>query len=80
MSPALILIDLQLAIDDPSWGRRNNLGAEANVGLLLDHWRHGNGPIVHVRHDSREPNSKPPPVNRCTRSSQGRHRCRARAC
>jgi len=61
MSPALILIDLQLAIDDPSWGRRNNLGAEANVGLLLDNWRHGNGPIVHVRHDSREPNSKYPP-------------------
>ncbi|MCX6605096.1 MAG: cysteine hydrolase family protein [Acidobacteria bacterium] len=58
MSPALILIDLQLAIDDPSWGLRNNLGAEANVALLLDHWRRSNWPIVHVRHDSREPNSK----------------------
>lgn len=58
MNPALILIDLQLAIDDPSWGRRNNPEAEANVGRLLKHWRGSGWPIIHVRHDSREPNSK----------------------
>ena len=58
MNPALILIDLQLAIDDASWGLRNNPDAEANVGLLLDHWRRNEWPIVHVRHDSREPHSK----------------------
>jgi len=57
MTSALILIDLQVAIDDPSWGLRNNPDAEANLGRLLNHWRRSNWPIVHIRHDSREPNS-----------------------
>lgn len=57
---ALILIDLQKAIDDPRWaseGPRNNLGAEDNVARLLRHWREAGRPILHIRHDSREPNS-----------------------
>ena len=51
MSPALILIDLQKAIDDPSWGVRNNPGAEANVTRLLEVWREKSRPVYHVRHE-----------------------------
>ena len=57
---ALILIDLQKAIDDPRWaseGPRNNPDAETKVARLLRHWREAGRPIFHIRHDSREPNS-----------------------
>jgi nicotinamidase-related amidase len=53
----LLLIDLQKAIDDPSWGIRNNPQAESNIGRLLAHWRASNMPIIHVRHVSRLPGS-----------------------
>lgn len=57
---ALILIDLQLAIDDPRWsqhGPRNNPNAEAVAASLLERWRQLDWPIFHVRHDSTEPDS-----------------------
>jgi nicotinamidase-related amidase len=57
-APALILIDLQKAIDDPSWGSRNNPSAEARARQLLELWRHRGWPRFHIRHDSREPESK----------------------
>ncbi|NUT47948.1 MAG: cysteine hydrolase [Saccharothrix sp.] len=51
---ALILIDVQRGFDDPSWGRRDNPAAEANIARLLDAWT---GPLVLVRHDSTKPDS-----------------------
>ncbi|SDD29979.1 Nicotinamidase-related amidase [Kordiimonas lacus] len=49
---ALIIIDTQIAIDDPKWGVRNNVDAEANMARLLDAWRTRGGDIIHIRHDS----------------------------
>ena len=51
---ALLVIDLQRAIDHPSWGVRNNLDAERNAATLLEAWRASKRPIYHVRHDSTE--------------------------
>lgn len=59
-SVTLIVIDVQQAIDAPYWakdGPRNNPGAEAAIAALLAGWRRAARPLVHVRHDSREPNS-----------------------
>ena len=60
MRPALVMIDVQKAIDHPSWARygpRNHPQAEARMARLLGEWRRRELPISHVRHDSREPGS-----------------------
>ena len=54
---ALVVIDMQKAIDHPGWGRRNHPDAEKKVAALLAAWRSSGRPIYHVRHDSTEPAS-----------------------
>jgi nicotinamidase-related amidase len=56
-NPALIIVDVQKAIDHPSWGLRNNPDAELRIRDLLDVWRSRRWPIFHVRHSSVEPDS-----------------------
>ncbi|MEM0157587.1 MAG: cysteine hydrolase family protein [Thermoplasmataceae archaeon] len=54
---ALILIDVQVAWNDTSWGRRNNPKAEEVMSDTLALWRKRDLPVFHVRHDSRNPES-----------------------
>ena len=54
---ALIIIDVQNGFDHPSWGPRNNPGAEAAIARLLGAWREAKRPIFHVQHLSRNPAS-----------------------
>jgi len=55
LQAALLVIDVQKAIDHPSWGQRNNPQAEQNIAALLQAWRATGRPIYHIRHDSTEP-------------------------
>ncbi len=57
LTAALIVVDVQKAIDHPSWGERNNPQAERNMAALLAAWRATGRPIYHIRHDSTEPAS-----------------------
>ncbi|HWR44242.1 cysteine hydrolase family protein [Sporomusa sp.] len=57
---ALLIIDVQNAIDNPIWctfGERNNLTAEDNMAAVLQLWRQSGRQVIHVKHESREPNS-----------------------
>jgi len=57
---ALLIIDVQRAIEDAKWTRhwpRNNPAAESNMKGLLDAWRARRLGIYHVRHDSLDPDS-----------------------
>jgi hypothetical protein len=65
--PALIIIDVPKAIDDPRGmrhGQRNNPDGERNIARLFEAWRGRGLPIYHVRHDSLEPDSAYRPVSR----------------
>jgi nicotinamidase-related amidase len=54
---ALLIIDVQLGLDAPQLGTRNNPDAESNMAKLLAKWRENSSPVIHVKHNSTEPNS-----------------------
>lgn len=55
--PALLLIDVQLGLDEPRWGARNNPHAERRIADLLAAWRAAGRPVLHAQHASLEPDS-----------------------
>jgi nicotinamidase-related amidase len=58
MADVLLIIDVQKAFDDPRMGaNRNNPDAERKIARVLDAWRRDQRPVIHVKHDSREPQS-----------------------
>jgi nicotinamidase-related amidase len=57
LDTVLLVIDVQQAIEHPCWGARNNPGADDRIAALVGAWRECSMPIVHVRHDSTEPES-----------------------
>jgi nicotinamidase-related amidase len=54
---ALLVVDVQVGMEDPWWGPRNNPACEANIARLIDSWSEEGRPIVFVRHDSVNPAS-----------------------
>ena len=56
--PALIVIDVQQGMDNPRLGKRNNPDAEKRIGSLIGAWRAAGKPVIHVQHDSVEPQSE----------------------
>jgi nicotinamidase-related amidase len=57
-SPTLIVIDVQRAFDDGSWGQRNNPQAEQRIAEALAAWRAQGAPVIHVRHRSAGPEGR----------------------
>lgn len=54
---ALVLIDVQQAFNDPSWGQRNNPDAEERIAELLAAWRASARPVIHIQHRRERPAS-----------------------
>lgn len=57
MSATLIIIDMQLAMDDPRYGVRGQLDAEDNIAALLTHWRELGNAVVHIQDNDLDPDS-----------------------
>lgn len=57
LNTALIIIDQQQGLDNPTLGPRNNPNAEKVMLKLLSAWRTEQWPIIHVKHRSSDPDS-----------------------
>lgn len=55
---ALLVIDVQQGMDNPRLGERNNPDAEKRIADVLAAWRAAGKPVIHVQHDSVEPQSE----------------------
>lgn len=53
----LLIIDVQQAFHDPSWGNRNNPMCEDNIARLITTWETAGQPIIYVQHVSQVPES-----------------------
>ncbi|WP_112182719.1 cysteine hydrolase family protein [Paraliobacillus zengyii] len=49
----LIVIDVQNAFDNVSWGKRNNPCAERNIKMLIEYWNLNQRLIIYVKHLSK---------------------------
>jgi nicotinamidase-related amidase len=56
--PTLIVIDVQRAFEDGSWGPRNNPDAEQHIAEAIAGWRERGAPVLHVRHESTGPGGR----------------------
>lgn len=56
-STALVVIDVQNAIDDARWEGKNNPDYISRVQDLLSIWRGRGWPVFHVKHNSKDPDS-----------------------
>lgn len=54
---ALVIIDVQNAMDAPAWGARNNPGLIPNLRRVLERWRELAWPVYLVADDSPNPDS-----------------------
>ncbi len=54
---ALVVVDAQMAFEDPWWGRRDNPSADRNIAALADAFANSGRAVVFVRHDSTNPDS-----------------------
>ena len=57
--PALLLVDIQQGFEDEAYwgGERNHPDAGKNAARLLEVWRSHGFPVIHVKHNSVNPNS-----------------------
>jgi len=57
MTNPLVVVDAQAGLGPLATAPRNNPGAEQVIGWLLERWRKVGEPVLHVVHDSVEPDS-----------------------
>lgn len=53
----LLIIDVQQAFHDSSWGNRNNPQCEENIARLIETWEEQDQPIFYVQHVTQVPTS-----------------------